>query len=183
MLSRRQRVALLSACTAVTVSAGVAVVTAASAAATRYEAETAPATCDGAIESNHAGYSGSGFCNAENAVGAAAQFTVNAAAAGTATIAIRYANGTTDNRPADVLVNGSVAQAASAFDPAGAWTTWATKTLTASLTAGSNTIRLSPTTAAGLANIDYVEVETTGTPPSTRRRPRRAGRWRTSTGA
>ncbi|MEV4847306.1 carbohydrate-binding protein [Micromonospora matsumotoense] len=165
MLSRRQRVALLSACTAVTVSAGVAVVTVASAAAIRQEVETAPATCDGAIESNHTGYSGSGFCNGRNAVGAAAQFTVNVAAAGTATIAVRYANGTTDNRPADVLVNGSVAQAASTFDPAGAWTTWATKTLTASLTAGSNTIRLSPTTAAGLANIDYVEVETTGTPP------------------
>ena len=133
MLSRRQRVALLSACTAVTVSAGVAVVTVASAAAIRQEVETAPATCDGAIESNHAGYSGSGFCNGSNAVGAAAQFTVNASAAGTATIAVRYANGATDNRPADVLVNGSVVQAASTFDPTGAWTTWATKTLTASL--------------------------------------------------
>src|SRR5688572_12573500 len=74
------------------------------AAPVRYEAETAPATCDGVIESNHAGFSGSGFCNAGNAVGAASQFTVNASVAGTATLAIRYANGTTTNRPADILV-------------------------------------------------------------------------------
>jgi rhamnogalacturonan endolyase len=167
MLARRRRIALLSACAAVTVAgAGVLTATVAAAAATRYEAESAPATCDGVIESNHTGYSGSGFCNANNAVGAAAQFTVTAPAAGSATIAVRYANGTTGNRPADVLVNGSVAHAASAFDATGAWTTWATKTITASLNEGSNTIRLSPTTANGLANIDYVDVEVGGAPPS-----------------
>ncbi|MDG6107630.1 carbohydrate-binding protein [Dactylosporangium aurantiacum] len=165
MFSRRQRIALLSACTAATVGAGVAVVTTAFAAATRYEAENAPATCDGAIESNHTGYSGTGFCNANNAVGAAAQFTVTASAAGTATIGIRYANGTADNRPADVLVNGAVVQAASAFAGTGAWTTWTTKTLTATLNVGNNTIRLNPTTALGLANIDYVDVESGGTTP------------------
>jgi lysophospholipase L1-like esterase len=165
MLSRRQRVSLLSACTAVAVAgAGIFTTSVASAATTRYEAETAPATCDGAIESNHTGYSGSGFCNGNQTAGAAAQFTVTASAAGTATIAIRYANGTTTNRPADVLVNGAVAQSGAAFDSTGAWTTWATTTLTASLNAGSNTIRLSPTTAAGLANVDYLDVETGASP-------------------
>ncbi|MFI7151103.1 carbohydrate-binding protein [Nonomuraea sp. NPDC050022] len=152
------RSALLSAAVAVTVAAaGVVMATGAAAATTRYEAESASATCDGVIESNHAGFSGSGFCNANNAVGAAAQFTVNAPAAGTATIAIRYANGATANRPADVLVNGTVAHAASAFDPTGAWTTWVTRTLTVTLNSGDNTIRLSPTTADGLPNVDYLE--------------------------
>ncbi|TDC42835.1 hypothetical protein [Micromonospora sp. KC213] len=56
MLSRRQRIALLAAATAATVAgAGVVTATVASAAATRYGAETAPATCDGVIESNHSG--------------------------------------------------------------------------------------------------------------------------------
>ncbi|TDC41029.1 carbohydrate-binding protein [Micromonospora sp. KC213] len=136
----------------------------ASAAVTRYEAETTPATCDGVIESNHTGYSGSGFCNGNSRAGAAAQFTVTASAAGTATIAVRYANGTTANRPADVLLNGTVAQSGVAFNGTGAWTTWATTTLTASLNAGSNTIRLSPTTASGLANIDYLDVEVGASP-------------------
>ncbi|MFV2121866.1 hypothetical protein ACE14D_26940, partial [Streptomyces sp. Act-28] len=40
----------------------------ASAAPTRYEAERAPATCDGTVDTDHAGYSGTGFCNGRNAV-------------------------------------------------------------------------------------------------------------------
>ncbi|NUT33285.1 MAG: silent information regulator protein Sir2, partial [Hamadaea sp.] len=35
----------------------------AAAAPTRYEAENAPAVCDGTIDSNWAGFSGTGFCN------------------------------------------------------------------------------------------------------------------------
>ncbi|MEV0569475.1 GDSL-type esterase/lipase family protein [Dactylosporangium sp. NPDC050588] len=153
--------------------AGVIVVVTAgtgSAAVTRYEAESAPATCAGAIESNHAGYSGTGFCNGDNAVGAAVQFTVSAATAGTATLGIRYANGGTANRPADLLVNDAAGQPATAFDPTGAWTTWTTKTLTATLHAGNNTIRLTATTAAGLPNIDYLAVEP-GAGPSAPGRP------------
>jgi rhamnogalacturonan endolyase len=166
MRAFKQRAALF--CAGITlagVGTGVVMSAPASAAPTRYEAEAAPATCDGVIESNHAGYSGSGFCNASNAIGAAAQFTVTAATAGTATISIRYANGATADRPADGSVNGTVAHAASAFGPSGAWTTWATKTLTVSVNAGSNTIRLSPTTASGLANVDYLDFEAGGTTP------------------
>ncbi|WP_440088906.1 CBM35 domain-containing protein [Streptosporangium sp. LJ11] len=113
-MSLRRR---LSVAVALTVTAAGVAIAAEASAATRYEAESAPATCDGVIESNHAGFSGSGFCNAGNAAGAAAQFTVTAPAAGTATINIRYANGGTSNRPADVLVNGTVAHTGSAFDP------------------------------------------------------------------
>jgi rhamnogalacturonan endolyase len=167
-MKRRSTIIGATVVAAVTVAgAGILTTTVAIAAATRYEAESAPATCDGVIEANHAGFSGSGFCNGNNATGAAAQFTVSATAAGTATLGIRYANGTTANRPADVVVNGSVAQPASAFDATGAWTTWATKTLTVTVNAGSNTIRLNPTTAAGLANIDYLDFEVGGTTPGT----------------
>lgn len=145
-----------------TLLAGVTVIPSAAAAApTRYEAETSPATCDGTIDSNHAGYSGSGFCNAGNAIGAAAQFTVNASAAGTATLGVRFANGTTTPRPADLIVNGSRVQSVS-FEGTGAWTTWATKTLTVSVDAGSNTIRLSPTAADGLPNVDSLDFEAGG---------------------
>jgi Raf kinase inhibitor-like YbhB/YbcL family protein len=133
--------------------------TSASAAPTRYEAETAPAVCNGTIDSNWPGFSGTGFCNATNAVASFAEWTVNAANAGTATIAIRYANGTTTGRPSDILVNGTVVQAASAFDPTGAWSTWATKTLTAQVNAGSNTIRVAGTTATGPANLDFIDFE------------------------
>ncbi len=151
----RRPIALLAAGLLLAVSAQ----SAALAAPVRYEAETSPAVCDGTIDSNHAGFSGTGFCNANNAVGGSATWTVNAANAGTATISLRYANGTTANRPADISVNGTVVQAASAFNPTGAWTTWATKTLTAQVNAGSNTIKVAATTATGPANLDYADFE------------------------
>ncbi|TPQ23862.1 carbohydrate-binding protein [Streptomyces sporangiiformans] len=139
----------------------------AQAASTRHEAESSPAVCTGTIDSDWTGYSGSGFCNGDNASGAYAQFTVNASASGTATLKIRFANGTTTARSANVTVNGSAATSAS-FEGTGAWGTWATKTITVPVTSGSNTIRLSPTTSAGLPNIDYLDAEVTGdttTPP------------------
>ncbi|WP_117215034.1 GDSL-type esterase/lipase family protein [Allorhizocola rhizosphaerae] len=176
--------ASLIACGLLVGAATVLTGNAAVAAPTRYEAETAPATCSGTIDSNHAGYSGTGFCNADNVIGAAAQFTVNAGAAGTATLGVRFANGTTANRPADVLVNGARAVGAT-FAATGAWTAWTTATLTVSVNAGANTIRFSPTTAAGLPNIDYLDFEVTGGPTGGNGRPNDAnlqyyGRWNRS---
>jgi hypothetical protein len=126
----------------------------------RYEVETAPAVCQGALASNHAGYSGSGFCDGTAAVGAYTQFTVDAAAAGAATLGVRFANGATSGaaRPANLIVNGSTVGTVS-FESTGAWSTWVTKTVNVSLNAGTNTVRLDPTTAAGLPNIDYLDVD------------------------
>ena len=160
-----RRSAPLIACAAVAVVA-VSILTAVSATAvpTRYEAETSPAVCTGTIDNNWAGFSGSGFCNGTNTSGAYAQFTINASAAGTATLGVRFANGTTTARPAQLTVNGSTVQTPS-FEGTGAWSTWVTKTLTVNVNAGSNTVRLSPTTSGGLPNVDYLDLEV-GTPPS-----------------
>ncbi|MGW0121515.1 carbohydrate-binding protein [Streptomyces sp. NPDC003327] len=142
--------------------------TTAQAATTRYEAEASPAVCTGTLDSDWAGFTGSGFCNGTNAVGAAAQFTVTAPAAGTATLRVRFANGTTAARAATVTVNGTTAASVS-FESTGTWDGWTTKTLTVPLGAGTGTVRFSPTSAAGLPNIDHLEVETSGTttPPPT----------------
>lgn len=123
----------------------------------RHEAETAPAVCQGTIDSNYAGFSGSGFCNGTNAVGSYAQFTATPQAAGTAALGIRFANGSTTARAANVVVNGTTVGTVS-FEPTGAWSSWATKPLNVSLNAGSNTIQLNPTTTGGLANIDYLDI-------------------------
>ncbi|GAA3465364.1 carbohydrate-binding protein [Saccharothrix longispora] len=123
----------------------------------RYEAETAPAVCRGTIDSNQAGFTGTGFCNGTAAAGAYAQFTVTTSTAGTTTLAIRFANGHSSGtpRPANLVVNGSVAGTVS-FEHTGTWTAWTTKTLAASLSAGSNIVRLEPTTSDGLPNIDHL---------------------------
>ncbi|MFD3660034.1 carbohydrate-binding protein [Streptomyces sp. NPDC058659] len=141
--------------------------TTAQAATTTYEAEASPAVCTGTIDSDWAGFTGTGFCNGTNAAGAYAQFTVNAPTAGTATLTVRFANGTTTARPAALTVNGS-AVSSSSYEATGAWTTWATKTFTVPVGAGANTVRFNPTSAAGLPNIDRIDVETAGTttPPS-----------------
>lgn len=96
----------------------------------RYEAETAPAICTGTIDSNQAGYSGTGFCNGNAAVGAHAQFTVNATAAGSKTIGVGFASGHSSGagRPANLIINGVTVGTVS-FESTGAWTTWVTKSL------------------------------------------------------
>jgi hypothetical protein len=127
--------------------------TTAEAVTTRYEAESS-----GTIDSDWTGFSGSGFCNGTNATSGYAQFTVNAASAGTATLGIRFANGTTAARPATLAVNGTAATTAP-FEATGAWNTWATTTLTVPVKAGGNTIRLTPTTAGGLPNLDYLDAD------------------------
>jgi hypothetical protein len=133
--------------------------------ANRYEAENATIS-QGVLETTHTGFSGTGYVNADNVVGSYVEFTVNAAAAGTGTIAIRYSNGTTTDRPASVAVNGTVVNASLSFGATTNWDTWATTTVTASLSAGTNKVRITGTTANGPANLDYVDV-TLGTAAAT----------------
>ncbi|KAB2352640.1 discoidin domain-containing protein [Actinomadura rudentiformis] len=112
----------------------------------------------GVVESNHAGFTGSGFVNYTNVAGSYVEFTVNAAQAGNATLTLRYANGTTTDRPMDIVVNGAVVSAARSFAGTGAWTSWATTTLTVPLNAGANTIRATATTANGGPNLDKITI-------------------------
>ncbi len=128
----------------------------------RYEAETG--VCQGTIDSDHTGFSGTGFCNTTNATGSAMTWTVTPDAAGSATLAFRYANGTTANRPATVTVNGA-SVATLDFPPTGSWDTWATATATATLVAGSNTVAATATTSDGDANLDYLDVSQEAPPP------------------
>jgi polygalacturonase len=130
----------------------------------RLEAETAPATCTGTIDSDQPGFSGTGFCNTTNAVGSFAEWKVDAPAAGTYNLTFGWANGTTADRTSTVSLNGAVI-ATPAFAPTGAWTTWTTTTVPATLTAGVNAIRVTGTTSGGAPNLDYVDVVATGPPP------------------
>lgn len=134
----------------------------AAAAPTRYEAESAT-IAQGVAESNHAGFSGTGFVNLDNVVGSYVEFSVNAQTAGNGTLAIRFANGTTANRPMDIAVNGSPVIDEQVFAGTGAWTTWETVTIVASLSAGANTIRFTSTAATGGPNLDALDVEVAAT--------------------
>ncbi len=123
----------------------------------RYEAEDAT-IFQGAAEADRAGFSGTGFVNYDNVVGGYVQWTVTALSARTATLTLRYANGSTANRPIDITVNGALVADELAFPPTGAWTTWQTATITAPLSPGTNTVRATATSASGGPNVDYLEV-------------------------
>ncbi|WP_285743552.1 cellulase family glycosylhydrolase [Lentzea sp. NBRC 105346] len=123
----------------------------------RYEAENATIS-QGVVESNHTGFTGTGFVNYDNVIGSYVEYTVNAAQAGEATLTFRFANGGTTNRPLDITVNGALAADELAFAPTGAWTTWQTVTTKANLTAGTNKIRATATTANGGPNADSLDV-------------------------
>lgn len=125
--------------------------------AVRYEAENASYSAGSTVDSDHGGFSGSGFVNTPNAAGAYVEWTVESATANDTSIAIRYANGTAAGRPMDVAVNGAVVSAGRPFNGTGAWTTWADATLTVPLKAGSNTVRVTATTANGAPNLDYLD--------------------------
>jgi alpha-galactosidase len=130
----------------------------------RHEAESATIS-QGVVEANHLNFSGTGFVNGDNVAGSYLEFAVTAATAGSATLTIGYANGTTTNRPADVSVNGTVVAAGRAFPGTGDWDTWAVTSLTVLVNAGTNTVRVTATSASGNANLDYLDAMVSALPP------------------
>jgi hypothetical protein len=124
---------------------------------TLFEAETGTLSAGGTFDSNHLGFTGTGFANTANAVGAYVDIPVTAAAAGTKTLSFRYSDGTTVARPATISVNGT-SRGTLNFPITANWDTWATASISVPLTAGTNTIRVTGTTAVGAANIDSVTV-------------------------
>ncbi|MGI5240326.1 discoidin domain-containing protein [Dactylosporangium sp. CA-139066] len=129
----------------------------------RLEAENATIS-QGVLETTHTGYSGTGYVNGDNVAGSYVEFTLGAAAAGTARLSIGYANGTAADRPADISVNGAAVAAGTSFPPTANWDTWAVKTLSVPVRAGTNTVRITATTAGGNPNIDYLDATVTGGP-------------------
>ncbi len=117
---------------------------------------------EGEVESEHSGYSGSGYANTANESGAGVNYAVSVPVAGQYTLSARYANGASA-RPGNVIVNYGNA-GSFAFDGTGAWASYADSAqITVDLVAGNNLIRLEATGGSGLPNIDRLSV--TGVSP------------------
>lgn len=130
-------------------------------AATDYQAEDALIS-QGTVASNHTGFTGTGFVDYTNVKGSSVEFTLSAAAAGPASLTLRYANGTPADRPMDLSVNGTVVAPAVSFPATTDWNTWAAKSVDVTLKAGSNKIRATATTANGGPNLDRMSLGTPG---------------------
>lgn len=152
----RRGVALLAIAAAVGGAAAVVAVPAA-AAVSLYEAEAASIS-QGVVESNHVGFTGTGFVNYDNLIGSSVEFTVTVSGAQTTSLNLRFANGTTTNRPMDIAVNGTLIANDRAFNGTGGWTTWQTMTISAALVDGINTVKATAVTANGGPNLDSLSV-------------------------
>ncbi|MEV0272329.1 carbohydrate-binding protein [Hamadaea sp. NPDC050747] len=116
-----------------------------------YQAENATIS-QGVVESEHTGYTGAGYVNTDNIAGCYVQFAVTGPAT---TLVVRYANGTTADRPMTLSVDG-VSLGSVSFAPTGAWTTWSTVTKTISVGSGAHSLRLTASTANGGPNLDRI---------------------------
>ena len=115
------------------------------------------------IDSNNAGFNGTGFANFP-ASGGFAQFdNVSGGSGGTATLVVRYALGASGSRTGALLVNG--ASQPVTFASTGGWTSWATLSVNITLNSGTaNTIRFE-SNGADLGNIDEITVTPSTTTP------------------
>lgn len=112
----------------------------------------------GSIDSNHDGYTGTGFLNTDNAKGEWCEYTVNVSSAGTYNLRFRYGNGSDANRAMEVSVNESTQIDSLSFGNTADWTNWEFSHFTLHLNKGSNTIRFISLTTSGAANLDRLDV-------------------------
>jgi hypothetical protein len=119
------------------------------------EAENACSVDGIQLESINGGYSGAGYVNTDNEIGATITWSLNSTIAQTATLSFRFANGGGTARDGSLQVNNIPAGIVS-LPATGAWTTWQQATATVNLQAGSNEFVLEAVTNGGLANIDLV---------------------------
>ena len=130
---------------------------------TLYEAEDA-LFFKGKVATDIANFSGTGFVDYDFSVGSYVEWTINASAAGTATLDFRFGNGDAIGlvRPMEIFVN-DISQGVVNFAGTGDWKKWVNQTTSVVLIAGVNKIRAVATISKGGPNVDYLNVTTSAT--------------------
>ena len=126
------------------------------------ESENGFCSNSGIIDNQHMGYTGTGFADTVNEEGASIVWAVNAPKSGNYGVIVRYANGGTDPRSANLSIDESAYTTQLSLGLTGEWASWQTEATSISLIEGNNTVRLTATTAAGAANIDSISFEGEG---------------------
>jgi hypothetical protein len=131
------------------------------------EAEAASLSGGARAESEHPGFTGSGYVGGfvdGNRGSATATFAVPAAA-GAADLVLRYANGTGSVRTMTLTANGAARQVS--LPPTASWDAWSSTTVPATLNAGANTVAVSYGAGDnGNVNLDSLTVNQTTVPPA-----------------
>lgn len=112
-------------------------------------------------ESDNTGFSGFGYANTDNVLGATASWTFNSDIEQMTELKIRYANGGSNSRNGDLYISENYVTNVQ-FVPTGSWDNWQIVSVFVPMGIGSNTISLSATGEEGLANIDAFHIYTGG---------------------
>ena len=128
---------------------------------TRHEAEDATLGGGANVQTEHAGFSGSGYVGGYQSAGASTTFRVTALADGPAGVTLGYANGPhpfEGTKEVSVYVNGQFAKKL-ALPTTGQWNAYAELDTTLALRAGSNDVSIRyDADDDGNVNLDYLDV-------------------------
>lgn len=120
-----------------------------------YEAESA--FLNGAsVNTDHTGYTGTGFVDQYNAAGDYVEFTINIYSAGDYSLIFRYANAGGYYASSNVYLDGEF-EATAVFPSLADWNTWGTSEVGNYFTAGTHTVRIAYNNHA--INLDNLTVE------------------------
>lgn len=127
---------------------------------TRYEAENATHT-NVSVNTNHAGYTGSGFVDGFASVGDEVEFAISAPEAGDYSLVFRYGNSTGGNSTLNLYVDGNFVQKLYFFNQS-SWGTWKHDAwYQVPLTQGSHTVELRyESDNTGAINLDSLTLGT-----------------------
>lgn len=123
------------------------------------EAETGTMS-DGTVDSNHAGFTGTGFVNLVNSAGTYLLLPFEIPKPGKWDLSIRYGNGSTDNRICEIQLDEEILIDQFDFQPTGDWPDWQySDIISIELTAGAHTLRITGLTSGSAPNLDHVRLE------------------------
>lgn len=109
----------------------------------------------GWIESNHTGYTGTGFANTDNLSGVQIIWAVYFPLSATYKFNWRYAS--SNERPGRLLLNDTLISDVP-FASTGDWDTWETTSVNVKVNAGMQKVSLEAVSADGSGNIDYLQI-------------------------
>lgn len=113
----------------------------------------------GIVDTQHSGYTGTGFVDLTNKTGSTLLLEFSLAEEmPSASVLVRWANGKSDERAMSFAVNGVTQIANQAFGSSGAFTTWIETSVTLSLRKGTNRILMTSLTSNGGPNLDKITI-------------------------
>jgi hypothetical protein len=128
-----------------------------------YEAEDYTSKGGCLLSSHVEGYSGKGFMVFSGKDSWLEWNNIDIKSAGSYVLEFRYSNAGANDRPCDVVVNGTQVNPGASFSPNASWTEWQVDSVQATLLASpTNVIRISATTEEGGPLLDSLRVSPLG---------------------